>query len=224
MEILQPKFLASSRAQPHDFTLDNSVLSFGPMNGGSMSGADTFTNYYDVLQVSPNCTLKVLESAYRHLAKAYHPDHPETADLDRFTQVVEAYRSLREPALRAEYDDKHRARIFGEEAEHRSDVDPFNACSAASDADVHERMLLLLYRRRRESARDAGIGNYHLQESVGCSDEHFEFHAWYLKSKGFIEITEQGTLAITIDGVDHVISLTRASQERTRLLASPRSE
>ena len=50
-----------------------------------------------------------------------------------------------------------------------------------------------------------------------CSDESFEFHVWYLKSKGYLEITEQSELAITIDGVDHVIAMSRTIEERKLL-------
>lgn len=185
-----------------------------------MASVEEFTNYYEVLQVSPNCTAKVLETAYRQLAKTYHPDHPETADLDLFTKVVEAYKSLREPSDRAEYDNRLRTRLFREEMDQPTNPGPFDDTSAATDAEIHEKILLMLYRKRRENAREAGVGTYLLQEAVGCSDEHFEFHAWYLKSKGFIEVTEQGTLAISIEGVDHVISLARANTERMRLLTS----
>ena len=54
-----------------------------------------FIDYYAVLQVSPQCSARALEMAYRHLAKMYHPDHPETADLDRFNSITEAYSLLR---------------------------------------------------------------------------------------------------------------------------------
>ena len=54
---------------------------------------------------------------------------------------------------------------------------------------------------------------------LDCSEESFEFHVWYLKAKGFIEITEDAALAITIDGVDHVISTSR-SKEAAKLLTS----
>ncbi|MEO6153006.1 MAG: hypothetical protein ABIT09_10835 [Croceibacterium sp.] len=60
-----------------------------------------------------------------------------------------------------------------------------------------------------------------MQEALNCSDEHFDFHVWYLKAKGFIETTEQGTLAITIQGVDHVISMSRTNKaEKLRIAQS----
>jgi len=78
-----------------------------------------------------------------------------------------------------------------------------------------------LYRRRRSFAQDAGVGQYSLQKLVGCSDEAFDFHIWYLKEKGLISYTEDGTIAITIKGVDHTISMSQVHrQEKLRISGS----
>jgi curved DNA-binding protein len=84
---------------------------------------------------------------------------------------------------------------------------------------VHARILLFLYKRRREHAQDAGVAGFYVQEMLNCSEEHFDFHVWYLKAKDFIEITEQGALAITIQGVDHVISMSRNTMTEKLLIA-----
>jgi hypothetical protein len=47
-----------------------------------------------------------------------------------------------------------------------------------------------------------GIRNFELERLLGCPAEHLEFHVWYLKEKGWINRTETGTLAITVEGVD----------------------
>jgi curved DNA-binding protein len=94
-----------------------------------------------------------------------------------------------------------------------------NGKTALDDAEIHEKILHTLYRKRRENAKDAGLVGWLLQEMLECSEEHFEFHLWYLKSKGFLELTEQGTLAITIQGVDHVISRSRTDEVEKLLLS-----
>ncbi len=178
-----------------------------------------FVDYYRVLEVSPDCDAKSLEVAYRHLAKLYHPDHPETANTDNFTNVIEAYRVLRSLEGRLEYDEiyaRETGYIFsvvdssvGEEGE------------ALTDAESHSRILMRLYKRRREFPREPGLGHHTLMEFINCSDENFDFHIWYLREKGFVGVTEDGTFAITIEGVDHVISTTRtAAAERLRLSQS----
>lgn len=185
-----------------------------------MSDQEPFVDYYDILQVGPNCGPKVLEAAYHHLAKIYHPDHSGTKDTTKFNEVNEAYRQLRDPERRAEYD-----RIYAQKRKdgliHSAYADPADAQESAAldDAEDHRRILLFLYKRRRENAQNAGVVGFYIQEMLGCSDERFDFHRWYLKEKGFIAITEQGTLAITIAGVDHVISMSRTTREEKLLIA-----
>lgn len=165
-----------------------------------------FVDHYGVLQVDPTCDQTFPEMAYRHLAKRYHPDRSETADTPKFQAVMEAYRVLRQPDERAEYDRLYAANTNGSFFESPSALDER---PALSDAEAHTKMLMSLYRRRREQAQDPGVIAYHLREMLGCSEELFDFHVWYLKSKGLIDTTEQGTVAITVEGVDHVIALSR---------------
>ena len=69
---------------------------------------------------------------------------------------------------------------------------------------------------------NAGVVGYYLQNMLNCSDEHFEFHKWYLREKGYIVVTEHGTLAITIHGVDHVIAMSRSTRAEKLLIAQSR--
>jgi curved DNA-binding protein len=180
-----------------------------------MAGDRPFTDYYRILQVDPTCDAKSLESAYRYLAKMYHPDHAEAADPTKLNEVIEAYRALRNPHQRAQYDLQYANNVgFPSSSQAAADGQ-----SAFGDAEAHDRILMALYGKRRENAQDAGVIGFYLQEMLKCSDEHFEFHKWYLKEKGFITITEQGTLAITIQGVDHVISMSRGTRAEKLLIA-----
>ncbi|GAA4762587.1 J domain-containing protein [Novosphingobium ginsenosidimutans] len=174
-----------------------------------MNAEDDFIDYYKILQVDPDCDDRALEAAYRNLAKMFHPDHTDTADVEKFSEVVEAYRAIRDQTKREAYNVIYSRHTGYEFSVSQNDV-PFHS-STLSDAEAHARILNFLYRSRRENAQDAGVGRYFVQEMLGCSDESFEFHLWYLKAKGYIETTEQGTLAITIDGVDHVITTARTA-------------
>lgn len=181
-----------------------------------MDDNQPFVDYYAILRVHPECDGRTLEIAYRKLAKLYHPDHPDTADTAMFTAVVEAYRALKDHGKRLAYDahySSHTGFVFS-----AADSILAEERAALSDAEVHAEVLMYLYKRRRERAREPGVGAYELQRLLECSDEAFDFHAWYLKSKGFVETTDSGTLAITIAGVDHVISMSRSTaQEKLRL-------
>jgi len=179
-----------------------------------------FVDYYAILQVGRQCSSKALEAAYRHCAKLYHPDHTDTADVTKFNEVIEAYRVLRDAEQRARYDIEYAMRFGPEPAAIPSVGDgETEETVALDDAEAHARILLLLYKKRRESAENAGVAGYYIQELLHCSDELLEFHRWYLKAKGFVEITEQGTMAITIAGIDHVMSMSRSHKAEKLLIA-----
>ena len=74
------------------------------------------------------------------------------------------------------------------------------------DADIQNKLLSILYVKRRQNISDPGIGNLELEHLLGCPAEHLEFHIWYLKEKGWIGRTESGTIAITVEGVDRANS------------------
>ena len=64
-------------------------------------------DYYKVLGVSEKAPEKEITSAYRRLAKKYHPDANPGSE-DRFKEVSAAYDVLGDPAKRKEYDDIRR--------------------------------------------------------------------------------------------------------------------
>lgn len=177
-----------------------------------------FVDYYALLQVDPTCDAKLLEKAYRYFAQMYHPDHAETADSGRFTEVVQAYRILRDPEKRAEYDRLHAVRKRPRPSQD-DDAPVLDEWTAIHDAEIHQRILLYLYKKRREHPQDAGVIGFYIQQHLGCSDENFQFHTWFLKSKGLIESNSQGELAINIAGVEHVIARSRSEMTEKLLLA-----
>jgi curved DNA-binding protein len=177
-----------------------------------MDNEHQFVDFYAVLQVHPECDARTLEVAYRHLAKMYHPDHPETADMDRFNRIIEAYRTLRNAERRLNYDVQYALNTgfaFSAARAGRSDD-----VAALTDANIHARMLMQLYKKRRVAPRDPGVGEFDLMISLNMSDETLDFHIWYLRQKGFIERTDNGTLAITVEGVDHVIAMSQTRAEQ----------
>ena len=64
----------------------------------------TKRDYYEVLGVSKTASKDEIKSAYRKLAKKYHPDNKETGDEAKFKEVQEAYDVLYDDQKRATYD------------------------------------------------------------------------------------------------------------------------
>ncbi len=68
-----------------------------------------FKDYYQTLGVAPDAELKDIKTAYRKLARKYHPDlNPEAGAEDKFKAVAEAWEVLKDPGRRAEYDELRR--------------------------------------------------------------------------------------------------------------------
>ena len=64
-----------------------------------------FKDYYKILGVEPGAGEAELKTAYRRLARKYHPDvSTEPGAEERFKAVSEAYEVLRDPQRRAAYD------------------------------------------------------------------------------------------------------------------------
>lgn len=62
-------------------------------------------DYYDILGIQRNATLKDIKAAYRKLAKEYHPDVNNSSDADRvFKEINEAYDTLSDENKRKAYD------------------------------------------------------------------------------------------------------------------------
>ena len=68
--------------------------------------AETKRDYYEVLGVEKGADDAAIKSAYRKLAKQYHPDlHPGDKEAEaKFKEVNEAYSVLSDAEKRAAYD------------------------------------------------------------------------------------------------------------------------
>ena len=169
-----------------------------------MEAPKMFTDYYELLEISPNATSETIERIFRYLAMRYHPDNQATGDEKSFSQILDAHNTLKDPAKRAQYDIQHK---YHTDLRKELVEEASNPQGIEWDAVIQDKLLSLLYVKRRKDVSDPGIGDHELERLSGCPREHLEFHIWYLKAKGWIKGTENGTLAITVEGVDRAKSI-----------------
>ncbi len=166
-------------------------------------GIETSSDYYEILQVSPEAEQEVIERVFRLLAKRYHPDNKRTGDARKFAILVKAYRVLSDPEKRATYDEKRKPASVHQESE------LFNAAQSrdpAAERRINQVILLTCYRARRMDPMKPGIGIVELEKLVGLPGNDLEFYIWYLKEKGWIQRLETGEFAVTASGVDEVVA------------------
>jgi len=166
-----------------------------------MRSGEPLQDHYEALQVSPSADTETISRIFRHLAKRYHPDNPDTGDAARFDQLAKAHRVLTDPEQRAAYDVKHR--------EHWSQrwklLEEARAEEGfGEDRQVRLQLLSLFYVQRRRSLQKPGLGSLELARLLDCPGEIIDFHVWYLREKGWIVRMENGQFAITAPGVDQV--------------------
>jgi curved DNA-binding protein CbpA len=164
---------------------------------------EPFVDHYEILQLSQGADQETLERVFRLLAKRYHPDNPESGNEASFREVHEAYEILTDPTRRAAYDvqyDKHKSmqwQVFDQDTTRGGHEE---------DQRIFSGVLALLYAARRRNPESGGVGSIDLERKLGVPREHLEFPFWYMKKRGWIEILQSGQYAITIDGIDEVLT------------------
>lgn len=81
-------------------------------------------DYYEVLGVDKNASQADIKSAFRKLAKKYHPDNKETGDEAKFKEIGEAYAVLSDENKRKQYDQFGSAAFDGSGASGFGGFDP----------------------------------------------------------------------------------------------------
>src|SRR5262249_27259227 len=138
----------------------------------SMSLENGFTDYYELLQISPKAETETIQRIYKMLAARYHPDNPETGDLDLFLLLGKAHETLTSPESRSDYD-------FHYQQQHAEPIELFTTreFAAGIDGEANRRLgiLCLLYSRRRSNPEDPGMSLLDFESLMSSPREHLMF-------------------------------------------------
>ena len=169
-------------------------------------------DFYEILQLTSNVG-ESFDRAYKILARQYHPGNQETGDPARFVQIFRAGKILSDAEPRASHD-------RGCEDVPTNALTPLDETSEETgyegDQRLFDRILSLLYAKRRKNLKRSGMGIVQLEGVLGQSADDLEFHLWYLREKGCVERLENGLLAITANGVDRLMEKQNRFSRRNR--------
>jgi curved DNA-binding protein CbpA len=174
-------------------------------------------DHYEFMQISPNAEPDTIHRVFRFLAARFHPDNPDTGDVDKFSQLKEAYDVLSNPAERAEYD-ATRAKETPETVPMSSSMDFMDNL----EGELNRRLAVLavLYIRRRAFPNTPEVSLSAIEGSMGFPRDYLEFTLWYLLKKGYITRADNSALTLTAEGVDFVETQRVSTPTLSRLLTS----
>jgi curved DNA-binding protein CbpA len=163
---------------------------------------DRAPDHYETLQISYKADAQTIHRVYRMMAARFHPDNPETGDVEKFLRMNTAYAVLSDPTRRMEYDAT---------LEKNREVGPrpiFALKEFVTDvkAEANRRLgvLSLLYNRRQTNPDHPGLSVLDLEREMGFPREYLSFTLWYLLAKSFIGLADNSDYALTAAGVDYV--------------------
>ncbi len=180
--------------------------------------ATEIPDYYEFLEISPQATQETIHRVYRFLAARYHPDHSATGNLEKFTQLTQAYRVLSDPAQRAEYNARRSMRQVTFQNPLSTTVDFMDQV----EGDLNRRLavLAILYYRRRMYPDSPEVELAEIEQRMGFPRDYLEFTTWYLGKKKYITRADNAEFTLTVDGVDFIESQRAAVPLLARLLTS----
>lgn len=167
-----------SFGQPRHDKIEETTLSLDEY----LDRVEKAATYYDVLGVEPKAETAEIRKAYFGLAKVFHPDHFHQAGpavLGRvqfaFTELAQAYETLKNADTRESYDFKVRKEIADKERNKRS---------TPEEATANKRLAAESFDRGFSMLMDADYENaiYLLARAAHLEPASAKYHAYYGKA------------------------------------------
>ena len=184
----------------------------GHAAGGDREGEP---DHYEVLQISPKADAQTVHRVFKIMAARFHPDNPESGDVEEFLRLQRAYSVLSDAEKRAAYDAERESRANG-----TMPVFELRDFVVGVEAEANRRLgvLSLLYKRRRMDSDHPGVSLLDLEQHMAIPREYLNFTMWYLRSKEFVTVADNSDYGLTAAGADYVEMHACDNEIVTRLL------
>ncbi len=179
-----------------------------------------FVDYYELMQISPSAEPETIHRVFRLLAARYHPDNPESGDVEKFLLLRQAMAVLSDPVQRATYDMQREAFKLKPLS-----VFALRDFAIGVDGEANRRLgvLCLLYNNRRQVPENPGLSLLELETEMAFPREHLTFTLWYLLDKKYVIRDDRSSYVISAEGVDYVESKLASNQVLYKLLKAAES-
>ncbi len=163
---------------------------------------DRQPDYYETLQISEKADIQTIHRVFRMMAARFHPDNPETGDVEQFLRMNQAYTVLSDPERRKEYD----ATLAQSRDAGPRPIFELKDFVTGVEAEANRRLgvLCLLYGKRQTDPDHPGVSLLDLEREMGFPREYLSFTMWYLRSKELIQVADNSDYALTANGADFV--------------------
>jgi hypothetical protein len=202
---------------------------------------DRFVDFYDMLMISPSADRHMVEWATRLMLARYDPQKSKNPDPQKYQLVRDAYRTLADPARRAEYDTElakqkeptGQAELSREPSEDGAEdlVRPKSGAAVAANGSISQQtfaelkrrrhaVVSLLYKQMVTSPRDPGVGRTEIGRMSDLDVDELEFTLWFLREMGLVKATQAGSYTITVAGAQWIEEAGRNSSSSASEVAT----
>jgi hypothetical protein len=159
-------------------------------------------DHYETLQINSKADLQTIHRVFRIMAARFHPDNPETGNVEQFLRMKQAYAVLSDPERRREYD----AILANNKGDGPRPIFELKDFVTGVEAEANRRLgvLCLLYRQRQTNPDAPGVSLLDLEREMGFPREYLTFTTWYLRSKDYVTVADNSDYALTALGADFV--------------------
>ncbi len=159
-------------------------------------------DHYETLQINCKADLQTIHRVFRIMAARFHPDNPETGNVEQFLRMKQAYAVLSDPERRREYD----AILEANKGDGPRPIFELKDFVTGMEAEANRRLgvLCLLYRQRQTNPDAPGVSLLDLEREMGFPREYLSFTTWYLRSKDYVTVADNSDYALTALGADYV--------------------